>query len=113
MANSGANTNGSQFFMMFKDSDFEASYTPFGHILAGMDVLEKVAAGGTTTNPLTQQNDSPKTKITITKVTISSTRPAGVPTALPSATPTPTTKSKAGKTPSSTPTPTPTPTRTP
>ncbi|HEX3829568.1 MAG TPA: peptidylprolyl isomerase [Sporichthyaceae bacterium] len=113
MANSGPNTNGSQFFMMFKDSDFEASYSPFGHILAGMDVLEKVAAGGTTTNPLSQQNDAPKTKITITKVTISPTRPPGVPTALPSSTPTPTTKTKAASTPSNTPTPTPTPTSTP
>ncbi len=108
MANSGVNTNGSQFFMMFKDSDFEASYTPFGHILAGIDVLEKVAAGGTTSNPLSGQDDAPKTKISITKVTISPTRPPGVPTALPSATPTPTTKSKTGSTPSSTPTPTPT-----
>jgi peptidyl-prolyl cis-trans isomerase B (cyclophilin B) len=105
MANSGPGTNGSQFFMMFKDSDFEASYTPFAHILAGIEVIEKVVAGGPTTNPSNPNaQDYPKTKITITKVTISPTRPAGVPTALPSPTPTPTAKST---------TPAPTPTSTP
>ncbi|MEZ0089817.1 peptidylprolyl isomerase [Streptacidiphilus sp. EB129] len=47
MANSGANTNGSQFFLVYKDSQLPANYTPFGTITGGMDILQKVAAAGT------------------------------------------------------------------
>lgn len=32
MANSGANTNGSQFFLVYADSPFPPSYTIFGHM---------------------------------------------------------------------------------
>jgi peptidyl-prolyl cis-trans isomerase B (cyclophilin B) len=46
MANSGANTNGSQFFLVYRDTQLPASYTPFGTITTGLDVLEKVAKGG-------------------------------------------------------------------
>jgi peptidyl-prolyl cis-trans isomerase B (cyclophilin B) len=97
MANAGPNTNGSQFFMMFKDSSFDPNYTPFGHILSGVDVIEKIAKGGTELNPQTQQNDVPKTKTTITKVTISSTPPKGTtakPTPSSSAKPTSTGSAK-------------------
>ena len=94
MANAGPNTNGSQFFMMFKDSSFDPNYTPFGHILSGVDVIEKIAKGGTQLNPMTQQNDVPKTKTTITKVTISSTPPKAA-TAAPSSSAKPTSTSSA------------------
>jgi peptidyl-prolyl cis-trans isomerase B (cyclophilin B) len=94
MANAGPNTNGSQFFMMFKDSSFDPSYTPFGKILSGVDVIEKIAKGGTELNPETQQNDTPKTKTTITKVTISSTRPTGTTDEGASAKPTPSSTAK-------------------
>ncbi|GAA5078472.1 peptidylprolyl isomerase [Nocardia iowensis] len=47
MANAGPNTNGSQFFLVYKDSPLPPSYTPFGRIAAGMDVLESIAAAGT------------------------------------------------------------------
>ena len=46
MANSGAGTNGSQFFLVYKDTQLPPSYTPFGTITSGLDVLEKIAAGG-------------------------------------------------------------------
>jgi peptidyl-prolyl cis-trans isomerase B (cyclophilin B) len=46
MANSGPNTNGSQFFLVYKDSQLPANYTPFGTITGGMDVLTKIAAAG-------------------------------------------------------------------
>ncbi|HZE66529.1 MAG TPA: peptidylprolyl isomerase [Sporichthyaceae bacterium] len=107
MANAGPNTNGSQFFMMFKDSSFDPSYTPFGKILSGVEVIEKIAKGGLELNPETQQNDVPKTKTTITKVTISSTPPKGIasstakPTSTPSSTAKPTPSSTAKPTPSS------------
>jgi peptidyl-prolyl cis-trans isomerase B (cyclophilin B) len=94
MANSGPNTNGSQFFMMFKDSSFDPNYTPFGKILSGVDVIAQIAKGGVDTNPETGQNDVPKTKTTITKVTISSTPPKGKATEEPSAKPTATSSAK-------------------
>lgn len=46
MANSGANTNGSQFFLVYKDSQLPPDYTPFGTITGGMDVLNAIAAKG-------------------------------------------------------------------
>jgi peptidyl-prolyl cis-trans isomerase B (cyclophilin B) len=47
MANSGPSTNGSQFFLVYKDTTLPANYTPFGKITAGLDVVQKVAAAGT------------------------------------------------------------------
>lgn len=46
MANSGAGTNGSQFFLVYKDTQLPASYTPFGKITGGLDVLNNIATGG-------------------------------------------------------------------
>ena len=46
MANAGAGTNGSQFFLVYADTSLPPNYTPFGTITAGLDVLEKVAAAG-------------------------------------------------------------------
>ena len=46
MANAGASTNGSQFFLVYEDSELPPNYTPFGKITKGLDVLEKVAAAG-------------------------------------------------------------------
>jgi peptidyl-prolyl cis-trans isomerase B (cyclophilin B) len=72
MANAGPDTNGSQFFMMFKKSDFPANYIPFGKIVSGLDVLTDIAKAGTKVNETTGANDAPKNKVTITKVTIDS-----------------------------------------
>ncbi|MEV7781279.1 peptidylprolyl isomerase [Kitasatospora sp. NPDC088351] len=47
MANSGPGTNGSQFFLVYKDTQLPPSYTPFGKITGGLDVVEKIAAAGT------------------------------------------------------------------
>jgi peptidyl-prolyl cis-trans isomerase B (cyclophilin B) len=46
MANSGPNTNGSQFFLVYKDTQLPPNYTPFGKITGGLDVLNNIAAGG-------------------------------------------------------------------
>ncbi|MGW4891416.1 peptidylprolyl isomerase [Kitasatospora sp. NPDC004240] len=46
MANAGPNTNGSQFFIVWKDTKLSPAYTPFGKVTAGLDVLQKIAAGG-------------------------------------------------------------------
>ncbi|TFJ95140.1 O-acetylhomoserine aminocarboxypropyltransferase [Platysternon megacephalum] len=50
MANAGPNTNGSQFFMVFRDTPMLPNdYTIFGTVEAsGMTVVDKVAAGGIT-----------------------------------------------------------------
>ena len=46
MANAGPNTNGSQFFFTWKDTTLSPAYTPFGTVIGGMDVLQKIAAAG-------------------------------------------------------------------
>lgn len=47
MANIGQpNTNSSQFFIIFKDSELPPQYTPFGTVSAGLDIVDQVAAGG-------------------------------------------------------------------
>lgn len=47
MANAGEDTNGSQFFLVYRDSALDPNYTVFGHIdAAGLNVLEKIATEG-------------------------------------------------------------------
>lgn len=46
MANSGPNTNGSQFFLVYADTTLGPNYTIWGTITKGMDILEKIAANG-------------------------------------------------------------------
>ena len=46
MANSGPNTNGSQFFLVYKDSPLPPNYSVWGNITAGLDVLDNVASAG-------------------------------------------------------------------
>jgi peptidyl-prolyl cis-trans isomerase B (cyclophilin B) len=47
MANSGPNTNGSQFFLVYSDTTLGANYTIWGKITKGLDILEKIASLGT------------------------------------------------------------------
>ncbi|ORA35057.1 peptidylprolyl isomerase [Mycobacterium aquaticum] len=47
MANAGPGTNGSQFFLVYKDSQLPPNYTVFGKIDAtGLATLDKIAAAG-------------------------------------------------------------------
>ena len=69
MANSGANTNGSQFFLVYADSQLDPKYTPFGTITSGLDVVAAVGkAGATGANPA---DGPPKLPIRLTTVTVS------------------------------------------
>lgn len=42
MANSGPNTNGSQFFIMLNDTPLPHAYTIFGKIVSGQDVVDAI-----------------------------------------------------------------------
>lgn len=44
MANSGPNTNGSQFFIVHKDADFlDGGYSIFGQVYEGMETVDTIA----------------------------------------------------------------------
>ena len=50
MANAGPNTNGSQFFIMHVDYPLPPSYTIFGRVTEGQDVVNAIATGKTDAN---------------------------------------------------------------
>lgn len=50
MANSGPNTNGSQFFIMHTDHALDPKYVIFGHATSGLDVVDQIATGKTGSN---------------------------------------------------------------
>jgi cyclophilin family peptidyl-prolyl cis-trans isomerase len=64
MANAGPNTNGSQFFIMHTDYPLPPSYTKFGQVIEGQEVVNAIA----TTR--TGSGDKPLKDVTIEKVTI-------------------------------------------
>lgn len=64
MANAGPNTNGSQFFIMHVDYPLPPSYTKFGRVIEGQDVVNAIAT--TQTGP----GDKPLSPVTMEKVTI-------------------------------------------
>ncbi|MBI3342009.1 peptidylprolyl isomerase [Candidatus Curtissbacteria bacterium] len=45
MANSGPNTNGSQFFIMLADNPLPRQYTIFGDVVKGIEVVDKIQVG--------------------------------------------------------------------
>jgi len=70
MANAGPGTNGSQFFLVYRNSTtLPASYTPFGKIVGGLGIIQNVAKAGTD-NSNGNGDGHPKEKVTIESVTI-------------------------------------------
>jgi peptidyl-prolyl cis-trans isomerase B (cyclophilin B) len=70
MANAGPDTNGSQFFVVYGDTQLPPSYTVFGQIdEASVKTVKKVADAGT--DDANGPGDGhPKTPVDITKVTV-------------------------------------------
>lgn len=72
MANSGANTNGSQFFIMHQDNtNMEKNYVIFGKVVEGIEVVDKIAEMAVEDNGQGEQS-RPKEKVTINKVILGS-----------------------------------------
>ncbi len=66
MANAGPNTNGSQFFLVYKDSQLPPQYTVFGKIQDdGLATLDKIAKGGVAGGG---EDGTPATEVTIQSV---------------------------------------------
>lgn len=73
MANAGPGTNGSQFFLVYQNSlSLPASYTPFGTIVSGLNIIQKVAKAGSD-NSNGSGDGHPKEKVEIKSVTIKKT----------------------------------------
>ncbi|MFI7414414.1 peptidylprolyl isomerase [Streptomyces sp. NPDC049627] len=72
MANTNQpNTGGSQFFLVYQDSQLPPSYTPFGTVSAsGMKVLKKIADAGAQPADPTTQNTAPNATVVINKATV-------------------------------------------
>jgi peptidyl-prolyl cis-trans isomerase B (cyclophilin B) len=76
MANEGsASTNGSQFFIVYKDSTsgLTASYTPFATVSSGLGIVQNVAKGGYSCQYAQAGGGVPKKKVIIDSVTIKKT----------------------------------------
>ena len=76
MANGGtATSNGSQFFIVYKDSSsgLGTSYTPFATVSSGLNIIQNVAKGGTSCTYPQAGGGVPKEKVIIDNVTIKKT----------------------------------------
>jgi cyclophilin family peptidyl-prolyl cis-trans isomerase len=65
MANAGPDTNGSQFFIMHADYPLPPSYTIFGRVTEGQDIVNAIATSQT------DGSDRPVSEVKMEKVTIS------------------------------------------
>jgi peptidyl-prolyl cis-trans isomerase B (cyclophilin B) len=70
MANSGPNTNGGQFFLVFGDTQLDPLYTPFGTIKSGLDILKKVAAAGISNPSAQDATGRPTQPVELESVTV-------------------------------------------
>ena len=69
MANAGPDTNGSQFFLVYKDSPLPNAYTVFGRMDAsGLSIVQQVAKAGISNQSLAQGDGPPAQGVTITSV---------------------------------------------
>jgi cyclophilin family peptidyl-prolyl cis-trans isomerase len=66
MANSGPNTNGSQFFIVAgtEGENLSPNYTLFGKVTSGLDVVEKINAAGSSSGTPTTLHRMISVKVT-------------------------------------------------
>ena len=55
MANSGPNTNGSQFFIMLGDTPLQKNYSVFGRVIEGMNVVDQIKIGDVMTQVMVEE----------------------------------------------------------
>lgn len=73
MANSGSdNSNGSQFFIVYRDTPLSTKYTVFGKITSGLSVIQKIAKAGVAPETAggSKTDGPPRLKVTITSLTV-------------------------------------------
>lgn len=74
MANSGPNTNGSQFFIVTAPpglrDPFSPAYTIFGRVISGMNAVERISRTPVAPNPGTGEVSSPLVRVAIDTITI-------------------------------------------
>jgi peptidyl-prolyl cis-trans isomerase B (cyclophilin B) len=74
MANTGAaDSNGSQFFLVYKNSELAPSYTPFGQIVDGLKILQSIGAHGYGPPLSSAGGGKPKESVEIESVTVKKT----------------------------------------
>ncbi|GGX08952.1 peptidylprolyl isomerase [Streptomyces lomondensis] len=67
----GRNSGGSQFFLVYQDSQLPPDYTPFGTVSeAGMKVLKKIAEAGAQAPDPQTGNTTPNATVVINKATV-------------------------------------------
>jgi peptidyl-prolyl cis-trans isomerase B (cyclophilin B) len=86
MVNTGANTNGSQFYIVYDDANtLSAAYSIVGTITKGLDIVEKVAKDGAVDDSgKASDQGKPKTGLTIQHLSVG---PAATPSPTPSGSP--------------------------
>ena len=67
MANNGANTNGSQFFIVYEDTSMNPNYTIWGRVIKGLEIVRAIAKEGVVDGT---SNGMPKQMIAIEKVRV-------------------------------------------
>lgn len=67
MANAGPDTNGSQFFIMHKDTALPKNYVIFGKVSSGMEVVDAIASAPTKPGG---EGSSPQTPVVIESITV-------------------------------------------
>jgi peptidyl-prolyl cis-trans isomerase B (cyclophilin B) len=70
MANAGPDSNGSQFFIVYRESQIDADYTVFGAVTTGLDVVDRVAAGGVESGGNGPGDGAPTLGVTVETVTV-------------------------------------------
>lgn len=69
MANSGPNTNGSQFFIMHQDYPLPKNYVIFGKVIQGLEIVDKIANAPVVENSFGEKS-KPDSPVTINSISI-------------------------------------------